>query len=595
MLPEDVAADPFVADAIARARQKHEPVIVEQVGAERNDRLLQFLLPLQSEPGGAYRGALLGQIEFTEMFRELLDPQMATEFNLTLMDQQGRTRLRQGGDAAVEWLAKSLPAERVRILDSDWELHVLPTGQTSGGRSTVPQAAVLLLAGTVLALLASGVMLQSALHRRRDRRIAREHLDAVSALNAVSAALTADPGGSMRVLEKLVGQVQRFLRMPIGAVMLFKSDGRSLHVVYGAGVDPDKPYKTTWDIDELPGLRSCLQTGRILLMPDMLKQPGPFDVATASLYDVRSFLFMPMVANNKPLGVIILCDRVPRRLSDMEIRMAQLWGAQAAVILAQGRLYQQLRHQIDANETLLRELNHRVKNNLAGIVGLLQMDHPELSQDAGEWLDRVTARVETMARAHELFSVGGGGAGMQSEVRIKELVDKTLSTIRAITPPGVSIDVDVSPLQRTPLSTDRAVTLAMVLHELCYNALVHGVGTDGAISVRGRVVSPQRIAIDVIDRRGSDSNNGADGRNGNGSTRPRSSGMGLELVRAFVGRELRGQLTLADVTRLEGDGHAGTVATVEFPLDPAAEPQQQHEQHDHQEPQQPTPADRSDK
>jgi len=233
--------------------------------------------------------------------------------------------------------------------------------------------------------------------------------------------------------------------------------------------------------------------------------------------------------------------------------MAHLWGAQAAVVLAQGRLYDQLRRQVETNQTLLRELNHRVKNNLAGIHGLLVVDQPELSPEAHRWLDRVISRVETMARAHELFS-----GGMQS-VGLEELVNQTLASIRAIKPPAVRVEVDMSRLN-TPLATDRAVTLAIVLNELCYNAIVHGVGTDGSLTVRGRLTDePGMAAIDVIDHAGSNGHDTAASARVVTSPIP-SSGMGLSLVSALVGRELQGKLNIDPAP----DG--GTIVTVEFPL-----------------------------
>jgi two-component sensor histidine kinase len=219
---------------------------------------------------------------------------------------------------------------------------------------------------------------------------------------------------------------------------------------------------------------------------------------------------------------------------------------------------------------LLRELNHRVKNNLAGIVGLLSAGCPELSEQAQRWLDRAIARIETLARAHELF------VGTSSELGLADLIGKTLEPIRAIKPAQVQIKLDLSAVN-DPLSTDQAVTLAMIVHELASNALQHGLGDRGTLCVRSSRPKPGWAMIEIIDDGTSteDSNAIAGGRfvrdqsaqdasvAGAVATlavRSAQTGIGLQLVRGFVGRELHGTFSLRE------NAAGGMIATVEFPL-----------------------------
>jgi two-component sensor histidine kinase len=91
----------------------------------------------------------------------------------------------------------------------------------------------------------------------------------------------------------------------------------------------------------------------------------------------------------------------------------------------------------------------------------------------------------------------------------------------------------------------------MALHELCYNAIVHGLGgTGGTVTLRTRDAGPGQLAVDVIDN-----GKGFKSGDGNGET-----GAGLEIVRGLVGRELHGSFTLNPAPG------GGTIATVEFPL-----------------------------
>lgn len=538
--------DPAIGweSGIAHARSTRNPMAIEAPFEHEDPNLLYVILPMSTEAGDSGPAAMVAQLDLRSMLTDLLSPSMAARYRLILSDPSDHSRVKQGDESASIWIQALEPPEPIRILDATWKLRLVP-GSAFNHHPPFGEPVWILIVGGTVSALATGTVLQTMLHRRRDRQRTGEHLAAVQALNEVSAALTASPDAGSPVLDQLAAELQRFLRMPMAAVLLLEPDNRNLRIVYSSGAD--QPLQPLWDLDRLPSTRQAIETGESLLIPDVDRAAPGIDVSPIRPYGIRAIFVMPMVVNGRPLGLIVLCDRVRHRLSDLEARMARLWTAQAAVILAQRRLYEQLRQQVERNELLLRELNHRVKNNLAGIYGLLVMDQPALSPDARRWVDRVVARVETMTRAHELFSGGVPTVGLE------DLVHKTLASIHAIKPPGVRVQVDVAQVQ-APLSTDRAVTLAIVLNELCYNSLIHGVGANGTLTVRGRHAANERIAIEIIDERG---NNGEGGNPSEGVMR--STGVGLSLVQALVGRELRGELSITETAT------GGTRATVEFP------------------------------
>ncbi len=283
-----------------------------------------------------------------------------------------------------------------------------------------------------------------------------------------------------------------------------------------------------------------------------------------------------------------LSDSNPRQFTDAERRLARLLGSQASVILANSRLYRQIRRALELHQELLeqtrrdaatktillRELHHRVKNNLAGIVGLLSMDEPDLPADARQWLDRIVERIQTMARAHELFTHG------VDKVGLPELVEQVLPSLSVLLSPGIEVrkDIDGTDLR---LDTQQAVTLAMVLHELCSNAIVHGLVDGGQLTIKARR-SDGKIIIDVIDQGRSDAlpaladhlgetmhvdaaemvtiRHGEVWREGKlVETIEVERGIGLKLVSELVRRELKGRFQL-----IERPG-SGTIARVELP------------------------------
>lgn len=259
--------------------------------------------------------------------------------------------------------------------------------------------------------------------------------------------------------------------------------------------------------------------------------------------NIGSLIYQPLLGSfGKRIGLMTLIRQIPGAFTAEQRELSQVLATRAAAAIETIRLHEMSRRAAETQEMLLRELNHRVKNNLASIVALLSMDRPRMSEDAQDWLDRVTGRIATMARTHELF-VGGNDT-----VSLKDLVAKLLPSLSMVMPTGVEVKTELEGA-RVKLGTERAVSLAMVLNELCWNALEHGMGENGVLRISGRSKQGQ-LGLEVAD----------DGR-GKGGGAGNGRGTGLRLVEGLVTRELRGRF---DMVRSE----AGTVAKLEIPLEP---------------------------
>jgi two-component sensor histidine kinase len=294
---------------------------------------------------------------------------------------------------------------------------------------------------------------------------------------------------------------------------------------------------------------------RMVVVADATNDPSLHPEFRASL-KAGSVIYVPLFqGNGRPLGMLVLVRHQVGPFSDEQLRLAQVFSTRAAAAIENAQLYQQSRRDAEAKAMLLRELNHRVKNNLAGIVGLLNSTQPvDLSPAGRQWLDRVTERINVMGRAHELF-VGG-----PQRVELGALVDQVLPSLSVVKPPGVHVRKDLDGV-RVALPTERAVALAMVLHELCYNAIAHGLAgrADGLVTIRARgAAEPGRVLVEVSD-------DGVGFGNGNPApsaarTDSASPGWGLTLVRGLVARELRGKFSLSP------GPERGTIAAIEFPV-----------------------------
>jgi two-component sensor histidine kinase len=327
---------------------------------------------------------------------------------------------------------------------------------------------------------------------------------------------------------------------------------------------------------------------RLMVVEDAASHPGSHPLLREQL-NVGSAAYLPLLrTGGEFMGSLVLIRHATGAFRPEQLNLAEMFASRAAAAIENARLLDQTRRDAEAKTMLLRELNHRVKNNLASIITLLSLDEPELSPAARQWLARAIERIRTMARTHDLFS---GGI---DRVRLVELVEQIIPSLSVVKPPGVTIRSELGDAS-VMLRTDRAVSLAMVLHELCSNAIIHGTGTSGTVTIHAElrraekpigkvagwlvleVIDPGKVATGARRERAlaiaTSPSPGTPGEGWSGGfaaaeeeqsqpivERVGSGGLGLMLVNGLVTRELGGSFA-----RMRGRDR-GTVARVEIPV-----------------------------
>jgi two-component sensor histidine kinase len=203
---------------------------------------------------------------------------------------------------------------------------------------------------------------------------------------------------------------------------------------------------------------------------------------------------------------------------------------------------------ISRREATIREVHHRVKNNLQTVASLLRLqarrlgDHPP----AVAALEDSVRRITSIALVHETLTEEFEGAVDMADVarRVVRMLEGSLG----------HEDAQIE-LHTASVRVDAAVAtpLAVVLNELVQNAVEHGLGQGrGKVTVELRGGDDQPVVLEVHD----DGGGPPPGRPGGLSS---GSGLGLRLVRALVEEELNGQFTLSHPTG------RGSIATAVIP------------------------------
>jgi len=146
-------------------------------------------------------------------------------------------------------------------------------------------------------------------------------------------------------------------------------------------------------------------------------------------------------------------------------------------------------------DLLVREVHHRIKNHLQGLVGLLSHERG-VKPDCEESIDRALTQVQSIASVYGLQSHSAG-----SEVCVAELLQAIVAGARAYS--SIALMQDVSdPSDADPMKScihgKKAVAVALVINELLLNALKHIPRSGRDIGVRVSLVrQPDRLVLTI--------------------------------------------------------------------------------------------------
>jgi len=300
----------------------------------------------------------------------------------------------------------------------------------------------------------------------------------------------------------------------------------------------------------------ALQRGQIQMTRNTTRAPVPFAVDRLLHKEyIRAYVNIPLVVQGELIGSLNLGAENPDFFSTECLDIAAEIAASLAIALRQAKLYEQTRQDAATKSTLLQEINHRVKNNLTAIIGLLYAEErysaPETQPFFDATVERLTRRIQGLITVHHMLS-----ASQWSPLSVSDLAHQvTQATLQTIPPPP-NIAVDVSP-STAQVNAKQANSLALVLHELVTNAVKHAPPGRAQLHIaiqasqHGEMIKRHLVTLEFRD---------------DGSGFPQEvldferHSVGLYLIRRLVRIDLRGTLTLHN--------DDGAVITIRFNADP---------------------------
>ncbi|MFB6098613.1 MAG: histidine kinase dimerization/phosphoacceptor domain -containing protein, partial [Salinibacter sp.] len=225
-------------------------------------------------------------------------------------------------------------------------------------------------------------------------------------------------------------------------------------------------------------------------------------------------------------------------------------GDEAVVCVAQDisdrkEMEEKLRRSLEEKEVLLREVHHRVKNNLQVISSLLHAQARDVDQaDVRERFEESQDRIRSMATIHEQLYQSDNLARVAFDEYLETLTEELFRSYRTHHV-SRSLEADA---QALPI--DQAIPAGLIVNELVSNSLEHAFPDDqgGTVSIVFRADTDEATLLVADDGVGTDALES-------------DASLGLRLVRGLT-RQLRGTLSV--------DTEDGVHARVTFPIPPSA-------------------------
>jgi len=198
------------------------------------------------------------------------------------------------------------------------------------------------------------------------------------------------------------------------------------------------------------------------------------------------------------------------------------------------RAEEKIRSALKEKEVLLREIHHRVKNNLQVILSMLRLQAGRVEDE--EYLDMFKeseARIRSIALVHDRLYESGDFADIDFCGYVNNLLC-SLFTFYGVDHAKIALKIDIEDIS---LELDNAIPCGLIINELVSNSLKYAFpqGREGEIRVTLRSIDADEFQLSVSDN-GEGIPEGLDLKNG--------GSMGLDVVRTLAEHQLGGTIEL---------------------------------------------------
>jgi two-component sensor histidine kinase/putative methionine-R-sulfoxide reductase with GAF domain len=355
-----------------------------------------------------------------------------------------------------------------------------------------------------------------------------------------------EPAAMPGLLQNAVAQVSRITHIKHVKILRYRPDRGDLLVEAGVGWKPGVVGQVSFGADRFSAPGRSMQTGAPVAVEDIANDPEFRYAEVLREHGIVSVLNVPIFVDGRHWGVLEVDTVEKTTFAEFEIHslsiFANILGVSLAKDAAQDAAAKSASLVSDSKsqtEVMLRELQHRMKNNLQVIVSFLALQSRESASDeARERIGRVMDRVMAIGLAHDQLSFRTSASSV-------DMRDYLTALCANIDPRSPHLTIETE-FDAASIPLDRAVPIGLVLNELVTNCVKYAFDDEGGV-IKVTFRADETIGeaeLCVCD-------------NGRGMGPARSGSLGLRLVDS-LSRQLGGRLITPEVAK-------GTTTKMIFP------------------------------
>jgi two-component sensor histidine kinase len=250
------------------------------------------------------------------------------------------------------------------------------------------------------------------------------------------------------------------------------SEGPTLFVRAGVGWPPGvvgevrmpmhERSSETYAIEQgVPIITPDIRTEDRFTFPDFMKDAG-----------VRGAVNVPIfLPGGKAYGLLQVDSRKPWNPEAPDAEFLRTYATILGPVIDRLHQLHALQVATDRNETLLHELQHRIKNNIAAITGLVRLRrNTAATEDARYELGVVGERIEALRLVHEHVYAAKNAGRMPLRPYVTQLLEGLLALHEEM---DVRLDVQMGDMD---VDSDTAIPLGLILNEFTTNSMKYAFG-----------------------------------------------------------------------------------------------------------------------
>ncbi|MBN2461859.1 MAG: transporter substrate-binding domain-containing protein [Candidatus Cloacimonetes bacterium] len=371
-----------------------------------------------------------------------------------------------------------------------------------------------------------------------DRKHAEEQIEK---LTSVFENLKTDPEENIYFI---VQQTQQILH---GTCSLFNKLDNKEHSLYVWAIS-DRPDDLTER--DIPEGHICYEAtikgkNKTIIIPDLDKTRYVETDPNVRKYKLKSYLGHPVHLQGKPVGSLCIVDSKPRNFSEIEVKIITTLAKAVSIEEERKMVAAKIRDSLEEKEILLKEIHHRVKNNMQIISSLLKLQARKITDKYSQELFQDSyQRVKSMALIHEKLYASSDLMKIDFSSYISNLTENILKNF-SMGIHKIKMHTDIKDLF---LDINTAIPCGLIINELVMNSVKYAFTgrKEGNINISMQKGNNNIISLVVKD-------DGLGIPAGVNLKEPET--LGLQLIQA-LSSQLRGNFSIT--------GKNGTAFTLKF-------------------------------